>query len=87
LDVILAMIGGSDSNDVECHDALRMLAALLSHRKFALVFIDAGGVDRLMPLPKMRCKTPNSKPFIDAGGVDRLMPLPKMRCKTPNSKP
>jgi len=62
LDVILAMIGGPDSNDVECHDALRMLAALLSHRKFALVFIEAGGVDRLMPLPKMRCETLNPKP-------------------------
>ena len=35
------------------HEALRMLAALLSHRKFSLVFIEAGGLKRLLPLPDM----------------------------------
>lgn len=54
LDIILAIIGPASVSEVECHDALRMLAALLSHRKFALVFIESGGVDRLLPLPKMK---------------------------------
>ena len=32
---------------------LRMLGALLSHRKFSLVFLESNGVEQLLPLPDM----------------------------------
>ena len=51
LDIILALLRCKDKMLV--HEALRMLGSLLSHRKFSLVFLDANGLEQLMPLPDM----------------------------------
>ncbi|EKX31471.1 hypothetical protein GUITHDRAFT_149286, partial [Guillardia theta CCMP2712] len=41
------------SDKILCHETLRMLAALLFHRKFALVFVEHDGLQRLLELPEM----------------------------------
>ena len=51
LDVVLTLVGAGTEDPVLCHETLRMLASLLSHRKFSLVFLEAGGL-RWSALPR-----------------------------------
>ena len=50
LDVVLRLVGDGAEDAVLCHETLRMLASLLSHRKFSLVFLEAAGL-RWCPVP------------------------------------
>jgi hypothetical protein len=60
LDVVLTLVGAGAEDAVLCHETLRMLASLLSHRKFSLVFIESGGLRWCSMPPRPPCSRPSS---------------------------
>jgi hypothetical protein len=81
LDVVLTLVGAGTEDAVLCHETLRMLASLLSHRKFSLVFIESGGLRWCPPAPTPA--TPHILPDLPVPLPSSSRPATLLRCTLP----